>query len=829
MRALFVSLPRNHWQALLIVPLVIIAMTWPLLPRIFDRGEFWLHGGQHDRWLDIWNAWHVERVLAGQADYYFSDTIFHPAGLNLAFQHIALPHALLFIVFDKFMPADDAYNLLYLLTLLFNAFGGYLLIQHLTEDKLTATFGAAVLGLSPHFVQGTTVPDIILIGTFPLALYCFQRSLVETRLRFAALAGFCAGITAFIGMYTYVITLLALGIYGVFLAWGRWRRAEFWSQLLLFCAVCAPISLLRVYPMVADATVYAEGLQGYGYGMSRSSDVLRYIIPTGNPVTEDFLRAVFQVAPAERHNNGYLGYINLFLLACAIFYQPRWRRLAPWLAMLAFFAVLRLGDYFSFFGGEYPNIVLPERILSDWFPAVFGAINWHEYYQPGVIVPLAALACFGLAAILRSRPPAVRVAVVLLAIIIAGVEFYVPRDGRVITPDKTAYIGWLQSEADDSIKLINLPREVGNPHYFLYTQTLTGYPQADGFSSRNPQAGRSYIKGNMLLRAWDNSRSVHCLPHNERLYLAALDQLLDDGFTHVVVHNWLYGDQFVMPSFRGVPAAYNDGFVRVYRLPDLRQSCKSRQIELPRFSRFAESPAVPGLRASILSFHPSDSIDADLFTYLNSLFSDWRSLLHLYLDAGEAVMQSASEPFADFDAFGKDNQIIYALYNNRGADAAALQAHAPLEEFNLCQRDEYEDGAVIEHYLSREFSCALIASSQPLQADYDNGARLMNALADLKQDRLDVQLAWRQLPAEPHSVSLQVFDSAGVKALGQDSTIGNAPLSRYAIDVSALAPGDYAVKLIVYNFASRQSAPGVIKATGDRFERELEIAAITRT
>ena len=85
-------------------------MTWPTFARIFDGDEFWLHGGQRDRWLDIWNAWHVERVLAGQADYYYTDTIFHPQGLSLAFQHIALPHALLLIVFNKFMPVDDAYN-----------------------------------------------------------------------------------------------------------------------------------------------------------------------------------------------------------------------------------------------------------------------------------------------------------------------------------------------------------------------------------------------------------------------------------------------------------------------------------------------------------------------------------------------------------------------------------------------------------------------------------------------------------------------------------------------------------------------------------------------
>ena len=669
----FAATIRNHLHVLLIVPLVVIVMTWPTFARIFDGDEFWLHGGQRDRWLDIWNAWHVERVLAGQADYYYTDTIFHPQGLSLAFQHIALPHALLLIVFNKFMPVDDAYNALYLLVLCFNALCGYVLIQHLLGDKWIALFGAVVVGLSPHFHLGTTVPDIILIGAFPLAIYCFHRALIENRWRFMALAGICVGINAFIGMYTYVITLLTLGIYGFFLSLARWRQAAFWRHLLLFAAVCGLISAFRVFPMIADASILNEGLQRHQYGLPRSHDVLQYFIPTDNPITEDSLRALFQVQPAERHNNAYLGYINLFFLACAILLRPLWRKLLPWLTTLAFFVVLRLGHYLTFHGNEYTNVVLPERVLSDWFPAVFGAFHTQDYYQPGLVVPLAVLACFGLAAILKAKPDPVRVAVVLVSTLILTVEFYVPRGERMLDSDRTAYIDWLQSEPDDPIKLINLPNEVGNPHYFMFLQTLTGYPHAGGFSSRNPQSARTYINNNLLLRRWNNSQNVHCLPRDERTFLTALDRLLEDGFTHVVVHYWLYGEQFINHSFWNVPASYDHGLVRVYRLRDLRLSCDLRQNELAPFGRFAASPSVyPGSRSSILSFHPNESIDEDRFAYLASLFSDWRSLAHLYLDDGKPVIQSAGMSVPDMDSFERDNQVIYLIYNLRDLEAGTM-------------------------------------------------------------------------------------------------------------------------------------------------------------
>ena len=108
MRSKSVQSLRYHWHVLLLVPLVVIVTTWPTFPRIFDQAEFWLHTNHFDTWFKFWDAWHVETVLAGQADYYFTDSIFYPRGVSLAFHQISLPHALLMLVLQNIMPADDA-------------------------------------------------------------------------------------------------------------------------------------------------------------------------------------------------------------------------------------------------------------------------------------------------------------------------------------------------------------------------------------------------------------------------------------------------------------------------------------------------------------------------------------------------------------------------------------------------------------------------------------------------------------------------------------------------------------------------------------------------
>ena len=197
------------------------------------------------------------------------------------------------------------------------------------------------------------------------------------------------------------------------------------------------------------------------------------------------------------------------------------------------------------------------------------------------------------------------------------------------------------------------------------------------------------------------------------------------------------------------------------------------------------------------------------------------------------MIQIARETYGAADdlleASLKDSEEVYLLYEGPDGEGAAPRAQAALGPFELCERLDYDDGSVIERYISRDFDCALFTASDRLQVEYDNGARLEHVLLESNQDVLDSQFLWRNLPSEPHSISLQVFDDAGARVLGQDALIGGRSLARHRLDISALAPGNYAVKLIVYNFQTGQSVSGKLGETSVRFDRALEIAAINRS
>jgi len=269
------------------------------------------------------------------------------------------------------IPVDDAYNLLFLLILCFNAICGYALIRYLIKDKWISIFGAVVFVVATPYPFGQTVPDIIMIGTLPLTLYLLIRSITESRWRFAALAGLCAGITAFIGIYVFAFILLTVGFIVLFKSLSLWKQGAFWRDLLIFILVCGATSIFRLYPMLLDST-HLEIAQARYQGKSHSNELLEHFVLVNNPFTGllfgnplDPRDDYYNSAVRKEYKEAYLGYINLVLIACAFLCQPRRRRLLPWLAILLFFAIMRLGAYLTFNGIHYEDIILPERFVRD--------------------------------------------------------------------------------------------------------------------------------------------------------------------------------------------------------------------------------------------------------------------------------------------------------------------------------------------------------------------------------------------------------------------------------------------------------------------------------
>ena len=572
---------RQHQHTFAVVAILIVVMTFPTITYVFNTDVFWLPtGNQSDAWMKFWDAWYGWRVLAGEADIRHTDLIFYPQGLSLRFHSFSYTHMLLFGGLQKVMPAANAFNLVYLLGILVVSFSAYLYLQYLFVEKRIALLGAVVVGTSPFVVGHPQNPDLGFIATIPLSLYFLHRGFKEGRMRFIAASAVLTGLTAYIGLYIFVCLSLAVFIYLLYFSIAKWRDAKFWLALVLFAAIVGGALLPRVFTVYHNRQEYDQSMEKWR-GTNRGGDLYEYLVNARHPVLEPIQRQLFQLdySSLVLLNTSYLGYTILVLIAIGFARRTYRRKMIPWLFLMLPFFLLRLGSVLTIKGREFPEILMPKRILDELAPSVFQAFHTVDHFHMGVVLPLAVLACYGAKAVAHRMRGRRRQAVIAVCIALVAFEYYQPVEERIIPQEQLAYLEALKSEPQP-IRIINAPFGRGNSKYYLFYQSLSGYPQVEGLVSRTPPSAYDYIRSNAILSQWYLNRDVICSDDYENgfgldvaLYLKALDQLEAEGFSHVVFHPHLGHGFSIRKSFDAAKPTYLDDYVAIFRLRDLRDSC----------------------------------------------------------------------------------------------------------------------------------------------------------------------------------------------------------------------------------------------------------------
>lgn len=823
---------RNHWHFLVVVPALIVVMTYPTIRYVFDREVFWLPTTVYDVWTNIWNAWYFELLLAGKAELLFTNLMFYPDGVSLAFQSFSLPHVLMLGVLNAILPLSSAYNLTYLLTIFITTLSAYFYLLYLLRLKWICLFGAIVFGCSIYVIGRPSQPLVTTIATIPLALYFFQRAVLEQRWLFAAISGLIIGFTAFIGIYTYVCLVMLLGLVILYFVARRWRQSGFWLCVILALAIAASIGLARVYPMWADSPALEEALQKWD-GREFDTDLVHNFANFEHPVTAPLFIELFGRESKSRWNSTYLGYVPLALIAIGLFRPIYRRKMLFWLYLMLPFLVLRLGSALTIRGHNYNHIFLPKHILDELFPFIFEAIYSPAYFHSAALLPLAVMACYGAMSFLRLFSHRLRWPIIVLLIGAVAFEYYYPLDHMVIPKQQLAFLDWLAEEDNqEEIRLINVPMGRVNSKLYDFYQTLSAYPHAEGLAGRTPPIAYDYINSNPLLSAWSKDQSMRCQPSNQAKYLAALNSLAQDGFTYVLMHDNAFFASKVEDSFLFAVPAFQNEYAAVYRLSDLSKSCPSQMpgheaaLHLSEFFNLADQ--VPRRNESILSLHPGQPLTAELHRFYSAEAARWKSLIHVSLDSqGEALVQSSDSRSASLADIVKRNGIVWLVYNPQATD---LRSNGIFNEwfsqaYRACGGEQSGLQMRLERYIRREFPCKLVEAPAALSVRYDNGIQLANRFYDIVEQELQVLLWWSDARSGDHAYSIQIFDDDGVKiAQDSDSVLRYDPLILRRIDISQLRPGAYSARLILYHADSKISQPGTVMQNQSGFDRELEIS-----
>ena len=783
--------------------------------------------------MKFWDVWYGKSLLAGNAYFYFTDLLFHPVGLSLDFHNFSLPHMVVAGALQGIINADDAHSLTYMMIILVNTCSCYVVLLAWFRNKWVALAGAIAFGLHPYIIGHAQHPDVTLVACIPLALHTLLRGINGRHTFSLLISAVLVGITAFIGMYIFVCLLILYCFCILYLASRFWRNIWFWRDITVVLTIAAALSLLRVYPMLANQQALDEALDKMG-GVLISEDILEFVVNLRHPHAGPVLSTAFDGFDLHKHSgHTYLGWTFFAVVAYALLSSRKRLSHYLWLAALLFFAAMRLGATLVLNGQVYEGVLLPGYYLTRLFPWLFQPFWNTEHYTPGILFPSAVLFAFGIKQIsarvsCKRRP----VAILAVLLLLSYERSLAPLEGMSIPLARLNFVEWLAQEPNqDDIHIINLPMGRTESKAYGFYQTFNGYPQVEGLASRTPKAAYDYIDDNFLLRAWRKFDPILCLPSSNGVFQQDLKRLQADGFSHIVLHHEFADFNALPRPFDKASPAYIDDTVTIYRLDDLHADCNSTALLNP-----GSPPGLPGLldislaipdrSVAVLSLHSFHLAEGKLLDYYSALNPTSSRLLPI---SAEDLLPQAATREVNPAAVLAANQMVIFIHDPRHSDRdlAAEYRRWVAQDHKSCGRLDKGDELHVELFLLFEFPCDLVTNHEFKHVDYDSGHRLGNLILQQNGDALDAFLKWNRMPGDKHSISIQFFKADGEKAYNQDFVIRRRALSRHRIDMASLQPGDYQLKLIVYNFETQASVAGEVISSGARFERELEIARLS--
>ena len=244
-----------------------------------------------------------------------------------------------------------------------------------------------------------------------------------------------------------------------------------------------------------------------------------------------------------------------------------------------------------------------------------------------------------------------------------------------------------------------------------------------------------------------------------------------------------------------------------------------------------ESDNLPGHNELVFGFHPIESgaIHKQL-RYYRSILKNWAHLIVVWQDeAGEVEILSNLSTYRMLEEISANTNALWVIHNPLRTDFESTEVNSGWlkRDYKLCRRYVEKAESLIDYYVKRAIPCELVTDQQPFAIKYEDDTWLGNVKHKREADKLMIYLWWRRSLDGLSSVSLQVFDDQSNRVDQLDAVISREPIDIFSFDIASLPAGEYVVKLIVYDFASKASFGGEIINGKQQFERAVQIASFT--
>jgi hypothetical protein len=225
-------------------------MTLPLAAHLRDG----VLGPPGDNFEYLYKLWWFKHALFDQGvSPFFNPGVFYPHGYQLALHEMSLAHISLGMPLTLLWGEVVSYNALLLLSFVLSGFGGYLLVYHLTRQRLAGLLCGVVYAFCSYRMAHLGAGHLNLLGSqwLPLLLLSVERLLSALRPRRAILAGIFGACAALSSLYYAPMAAIACGVY---LAWRSrpWRQLLTNRRLWLLLGLAVAVAVLLMSPSLVQ-------------------------------------------------------------------------------------------------------------------------------------------------------------------------------------------------------------------------------------------------------------------------------------------------------------------------------------------------------------------------------------------------------------------------------------------------------------------------------------------------------------------------------------------------------------------------------------------------
>ncbi len=564
--------PTGRWRSTLLVlfiyALLVVVMTWPMAARLNTH----LFGRGSDAWSHFWIFWWVKDSLVHWHSPFITDLLYYPVGVPLYTQNIAWGNIGLWLVLQLFMSELAAYNVAFMMVYGLNAAAMFFLIRaFLDEDERfqavatwAAFVGGLIYGFWPYIQRHSFHPNLSLTAVIPLALLFLHKLMRNGRYRDAVFAGLFIGLIGIVRWQLLIMAVILLGAYVLYeLVFSKEMRSWRTMGLLVLAGMIAGVLMLPFAAPVARFQLMRDHPEDIFLDeqYDTQTDLLAYVLPShAQPLWGEAIKPFYDVMPENFSYTPFLGFVTLLLAVWGV--VKGWPSTRFWLLAAGLFFVLALGPELQINGRLYPAIPMPYRLIEDF--SLIRLLRNPDRFNVMLGIPIAMLASFGVASLLRERvrwQQAALVGAISLLILFEYVEIPFPSQDATLSPWYTEQLAHESGEFG-IVELPLQPRGADKQHMFYQTQHLK--PIAGGHISRIPREAYDFISSNLLLNSLVTTETVDPA-------LVAVSQQLTDmavaGFRYVVI------DKVEIPAayqqsvqaWLTVEPVYEDERIVVYR------------------------------------------------------------------------------------------------------------------------------------------------------------------------------------------------------------------------------------------------------------------------